>query len=133
MAMVGNKVTEKDLREYLTATGYYGRSAKFSRLKLVAVERPGWLQVFDFHVQAKTTEGEWKEHFGLCRTDERHDLFEVQLFDTIAAQQQAFRSDTKELITGDRGPRHWVHAPLMVVFLLAMAVAVIGAVLNALR
>lgn len=133
MTVLGRNVIEADLRDYLTESGYYGRSAKFARLKLVAVERPGWLQVYDFHVRVKSVEGEWKKYFGLCRTDERHDIFEVQMFDTVAEQQQTFRSEAQGMITGERGPRHWVHTPLLILFLVAMSMAALGAIVSSLK
>ena len=64
MAAIGNKVTEKDIRDHLTANGYYGRSAEIRGLNLVAVQRPGWLQVFSFDLRAKDVDGDWRELFG---------------------------------------------------------------------
>ena len=79
--MIANKCTENDLRDHLTEIGYFPRSAMFLSLELTAIERPGWVQVFQFHVQAKKQHGDWEEYFGICRSDERSNAFEVQLFD----------------------------------------------------
>ncbi len=51
MPIIANKCTEKDLRDYLSQNGYFGRSAKFLKLDLAAIERPGWVQVYKFHVR----------------------------------------------------------------------------------
>ena len=47
---IGNRVTEKDLRQWLTAQGWAGRSAKIDHLDLHAIQPPGWIQVFRFKV-----------------------------------------------------------------------------------
>ena len=93
MSLISNKVTEKDLREYLTSLGFSGQSASFLKLELAAVKRPGWLQIFDFHVKAKKREGGWHEYFGILRSDEHNDTFEVQLFASEQQQQHAMRSN----------------------------------------
>lgn len=130
MALISNKCTEKDLREYLTKTGYYGRSAQFLKLELAALERPGWVQVFEFHVRVKEHDGPWTEHFGLCRTDERHDVFEVQMFSEEDRQRQTLRHDACEMITHERGERHWTFKPLMMLFGVLLCVAIVGALLS---
>ena len=71
---------DPELKRHLSESGYYGRTAKCLRWKLVGVQRPGWVQVFEFHVRAKRTTGDWEEKFGICRTDERDDTCEIQLF-----------------------------------------------------
>lgn len=48
----GNRVTEKDLREWLSNQGWDSRSAKIDALELHAVRRPGWEQVFRFSARA---------------------------------------------------------------------------------
>jgi len=127
MPLVANKVTERDLRDYLSSNGFYGRSARISDLNLAAVERPGWVQVFRFHVRAKRVDGDWEEHFGLVRTDERHDVFDVQLFAGEADRQSSFERDTRGTINGIGEPRHWSYRPLMLLFLAAAVLAIAGA------
>lgn len=80
MALFGNKVTEKDLRTYLSNNGYDGQSATFQRLELVGIQRPGWLQLFAFEVLAtKTGLDDRRQLYGLCLDDERSKQFEVLL------------------------------------------------------
>ena len=43
---------ERSLRAHLSRRGYYGDTAKFISFRLVAIERPGWLQVYSFSVDA---------------------------------------------------------------------------------
>ena len=90
-----NRVTEKDLRDHLDAQNYYANSARVHELELVGIERPGWVQVFRCHVEAKHRQDGWQELFGVIRDDERAS-FEVDLYEQ-ATEQQA-RID--ELTTG---------------------------------
>ena len=48
MIRIGNRVTEKDVRDHLNRCGYHGNTATILQLELVAIERPGWMQVFSF-------------------------------------------------------------------------------------
>ena len=130
MQIIGNKYTEKDLRDHLTELCYFGRSAKFLKLELKAIERPGWVQVFEFHVKAKKQDGDWEQQFGLCRSDERNNTFEVQLFSSQDRYLQAFRRESEDMITHERGPRHWSFGPLMAVFALAIITAIVGAIVT---
>ena len=75
-----NRVTEKDVRDWLSENGYAGNSARFDELELHAIQRPGWYQIYRFVVQAKHTDGDWKTIFGTARDDERFNLFDVEIF-----------------------------------------------------
>lgn len=128
--MIANRCTEKDLRDHFTTLGYFGQSMKFLQLELAAIERPGWVQIFRFHVQAKNREGGWEELFGNCRIDERINTFEVQLFEREEEQDRALRLDAKDMITGERPPRHWVQTALLLLFLVAAGAALVGMILS---
>lgn len=81
---IGNRVTEKDIRNFLDRNGYFGRSAQFEELELHAIERPGWLQVFRFKVKAKSSsDGALVLLFGAVRDDERFKLNEIRIFENI--------------------------------------------------
>lgn len=88
MALIGNKVAERDLRRWLDGAGYYGRSARVATLDLVAVARPGWVQIFRFDAEAKRADSdEWVALRGLLRDDDRTG-HEVRLYEddvTLAA------------------------------------------------
>ena len=81
--IIANKVAEKDIRNYLSCNGYFGRSAKFEELELHAIQRPGWLQVFRFKVKAKNVDDQWKLLFGAMKDDERFKLCEIELFENL--------------------------------------------------
>lgn len=73
MPLIGNKVAEKDLRDWLSLNGYFGRTAVIAQLELVAIRRPGWEQIFGFIARAKRQDrDEWDDLRGLIRDDERH-------------------------------------------------------------
>ena len=78
---IGNRVTEKDIRDWLDANGFVGTTARINDLELYAIERPGWVQVFEFQARLKAAgqdrgfeaevEPGWIERFGVVLDDER--------------------------------------------------------------
>ncbi len=121
---------DSELQRHLSESGYYGRTAKCLSWQLVGVVRPGWIQVFEFHVRAKRQGGDWEEKFGVCRTDERDGTYEIQLFNSQEACQVARESIVSGMITHGRGTGHWAKTLLMGLFFAALAIATIGAVLS---
>ncbi|MFH5803186.1 hypothetical protein [Alienimonas sp. DA493] len=104
MPLIGNKILEHDLRAWLDEQGHYGRSAEVEELELVAVQRPGWVQVFRFRVRAKNREtGEWDALRGLARDDERAkrraDRTAYRLTLDDAAHEAAFAEWSDGLLT----------------------------------
>jgi hypothetical protein len=130
MPLIGNKVIEKDLRDHLQETGYYGRSAQFSRLELVAVKRPGWLQVFSFEVRAKQQEGDWVELFGTCRDDERTKQFDVVLTADSSERDLRLAEFAEGLITLQRGSKHWIQTALLALFVVVIIIAAVASFLS---
>lgn len=119
-----NKSTEKDLRSYLDNEGYFGRTAKFKLLKLKAVERPGWVQVFQFEIEAKREDSDWETLFGFCRTDERSDSFEVQMSRDASDAQRSFGEVAKDMITHETAQQH---SPLVGLLFIVVVVTILGA------
>ena len=126
---IRNGGTEADLRSYLANHGYAGRSTRVNRLELKAIERPGWVQVFEFQVQAKRSDGDWEALEGVCRTDERSSVFEVRLFDS-ASRADVLKTATDGLITTQRNPRHWSYWPLMTLFVSLLGLAILSMIVN---
>ncbi|MCR9201671.1 MAG: hypothetical protein NXI04_23755 [Planctomycetaceae bacterium] len=127
--VIANRATEKDVRDYLDVHGFYGSSARFISLELAAIERPGWVQVFNFHAHLKTRDGRWVVRYGICRTDERTSLFEVTLHEHKEGHSAALRTGTRAMITRDRRQQHWSMLPLLMLFLFVVGVASVGAIL----
>ena len=79
--MLKNRSAEKDIRDHLTNSGYFGRSAFFEEIELHAVQRPGWLQIIRFSVRAKpTTADDRVLLFGVMKDDERFKICEIHCF-----------------------------------------------------
>ena len=80
---VGDRDMEIALRSYLDNEGYFGDSAAFEGVRLAAVQRPGWLQIYIFNVEAKPREEAVERPvrlFGLVRQDERYKRQEIETF-----------------------------------------------------
>jgi hypothetical protein len=75
-----NRVTEKDVRDWLSNNGFFGESARFGELELHAIQRPGWYQIYRFSAQVKQNNDQWTSLFGTARDDERFSLFDVEVF-----------------------------------------------------
>ena len=86
----GDRDMELAIRQHLSRNGYFGGTAKFRAVRLVAVQRPGWLQVYRFEasarVAAETDDDQpdappvYEELFGLVRDDLRHKISDVRVF-----------------------------------------------------
>ncbi len=103
----GDREMELEIRKHLTRNGYYGSSAKFSNVRLVAVQRPGWLQVFRFEatarLQVEETDGPepeavYENLYGLVRDDIRHKTTAVRVFQDPSERRELFLRWSEDLI-----------------------------------
>lgn len=107
-AWSGDADMDQAIREQLTNAGYFGRTASLASLRLVAVQRPGWLQVFRFEASARLQptldeeqpdpDAEYHQLFGLVREDHRKDLCEIEVFLTEPERQDRFSQWSDGLI-----------------------------------
>lgn len=130
MKWIRNRVTEIDLQNYLASRGFDGQSAEFAELELAAIERPGWLQIFVFDVRVLDSSGNWQRFLGVCRDDERHSRFDVELFDHESDRDRTLEEWSEGLITGKRASDHWVKTALLALFLAIVFFALLGAVIS---
>lgn len=103
----GDHEMEKEIRRHLSDNGYYGGSAKLRAVRLAAVERPGWLQVFRFEATARVAsevrdesaaDGEgapddppaYHDLFGLVRKDDRQNQTEIRVFRSSEQRAELF-------------------------------------------
>ncbi len=128
--LIGNRVTERDVREYLNCRGYRGNQARFAYLKLVAIERPGWLQIFTFCVEVCDQAGNEHRLFGVVRDDERNST-RIQVASSEDEQTRMANAWSKDLLTLKRVPMHPAQYVLLVFFAAAMIFALLGALLSA--
>lgn len=126
---ITNRVTEKDLRDYLTGVGYYGRSAKIHELELAAIERPGWLQVFRFHLEAKHQESGWSEFWGVIRDDER-DKIEIRMYGNTEERDKQLSSWSHGLLSAGRENASPIGAVLAIGVLLLLIVIGVAQLLS---
>lgn len=134
----GYAITELRLRRHLTTLGWSGVDARFRELELVAVERPGWVQFFEFDVSIERLpedaddDPETVRLVGVCRDDERFTT-EVRLassaedLDEILADWAANAIRPQRRIDREQASRAFDRAStvLVVVFALSIALALI--------
>lgn len=104
----GDRDMELAIRQHLTANGYFGGTAKLKNVRLVAVQRPGWLQVFRFEAEARLRpedagdgpdpEAEYHLLFGLVRDDIRHNVNTIRVFDREDQRKELFARWSEDLI-----------------------------------
>lgn len=103
----GDHDMEVAIKKHLSANGYYGGSAKLQNVRLVAVQRPGWLQVYRFEVVARIqvdqTEGPepeavYENLFGLVREDARKSQTSIRVFKRSDQRRELFLRWSEDLI-----------------------------------
>ena len=105
----GDHDMEIAIRKHLSDQGYYGGTAKLRKVRLVAIQRPGWLQVFRFEATARIVPNEEKlenepdearydDLFGLVKDDIRHKINVVRVFADESERVVLFQRWSKDLI-----------------------------------
>lgn len=103
----GDHDMEVAIKKHLTANGYYGGSVELRNVRLVAVQRPGWLQVFRFEARAKVKPAEtdgpepeaiYEELFGLVREDARKNDTRIRVFADSEQRKELFLRWSEDLI-----------------------------------
>jgi hypothetical protein len=95
---VGDHELEQKIRQAVGLVGFDGRTAKITDCRLVAVQRPGWRQVWAFAVAARpirhseetgdTDPAPPASWFGVARDDTREHQPEIALFKSPEEQSQ---------------------------------------------
>lgn len=118
----GDREMELAIRKHLNENGFFGGTAKLQNVRLVAVQRPGWLQVFRFEATARVRPNEpadnepadeaaeqeldpkpnqppqYRQLFGLVRDDIRHKMNSVQVFEDEDQRRELFAKWSEDLI-----------------------------------
>lgn len=105
----GDRDMEIAIRKHLTANGFFGGTAKLRNVRLVAVQRPGWLQVFRFEAQVRVRpaddyddtadpEAEYQLLYGLVRDDIRRNVNSIRTFAREDQRKELFARWSKDLI-----------------------------------
>ena len=102
---VGDREMEAAIRQHLSTRGFRGGSAKLSRVRLVFVKRPGWLQIYQFDAethfrseqQQQTETSRVETLLGLVRLDSRSQQPpQIELFESSSQREltlEAWRSE----------------------------------------
>ena len=101
-SLIGNKVAEKEIRDWLSENGYFGGSAEFRELELHAIQPQGWLQIFRFGVRAKCVEGAWHELYGAMRDDQRYGPPVIGVYEDVDERNAQLTAWSERLISSQR-------------------------------
>ena len=127
--MIRNRVIEEDVRDYLNQEGYLRGSIRFAYMELVAIQRPGWAQVFKFCAHAKNDRGDVRKLVGVARDDERSSL-QVFIGDGVDDQSRKADEWSEGLITSTRRPLGSAQRFLLGVVVLILVATFVSAVLT---
>jgi hypothetical protein len=141
----GNRVTEKDIRDWLDKNKFDGRSAEIAELELHAIKRPGWVQLYRFRLKAKSNSADigqtadwenksmdsvgnqWQDRVGVVLDDERIRNPELRtqiwIFESPLDQSTKLDSLSSEMLTcrtGQNGNVLGVMAVLIMLILIAV-------------
>lgn len=99
----GDKRLTEAIRRELRANGYAVNAAQTLNVRLAAIERPGWVQVYRFAVETTTnpenaTEKRAVSLLGLSRDDGRKSRIEVLLTEDEAVWQERLDTWSEGLI-----------------------------------
>jgi len=107
----GDRDLEVAIRRHLTSNGYFGQTAKLQNVRLAAVQRPGWLQIYRFDALARVrpeTPNEddnvidssptFRQLFGVAREDARHNQSTIRTFESNEARRELFQEWSVDLI-----------------------------------
>lgn len=148
-----NRVTEKDIRNWLNGNGFFGRAACISDLELHAVKRPGWKQVFRFTTRVKPNPKESESGFedaGLDRLadsgtmpvvrygvvlDDQRKRTEAQqtqvfLFETIDERDELLEELSVDMLTCSTGQNGDLYVLSIVVIVFLVISLVLGSLVG---
>lgn len=131
---IRHRVFEETVKDDLIEKGFARSSIDFTHFDLVAIERPGWVQIYKFVVSArKLNEPEATLMHGLLRDDERA-ATEIHVFDSIKECDKTLLNLQRGMIvktnTSISRVQAWLLGLFVIILLLAMASEVTKAVVN---
>lgn len=104
----GDRDMEIAIRKHMTDSGFYGQTAKIQNVRLVAVQRPGWLQVYRFEAmvrakpvnehESEPSEPQYRYVSGLVKDDIRFKVQTVRTFTSERDRRACFAQWTDGLI-----------------------------------
>lgn len=122
----GDRDLELAIRSRLRGRGLRGNAATILDTRLIAVERPGWLQLYRFTIDAEDQDGRPTRLYGLARLDERAHS-EIELFGGESDRDLKAGEWSRGLVTAHRRQRSTLEWALIVGFVAALALALASA------
>ena len=98
-ALIGNKASEKDIRDWLSHNGFNGTTAQFKEIELHAIQRPGWLQIFRFEFEGFSAKNHKVHLYGAMHSDERHGPPQIVVHEDEALRDAQLANWSEGLIT----------------------------------
>jgi hypothetical protein len=97
------------IRKQLTENGFFGATATLRNVRLVAVQRPGWLQIYRFEATARLrpadqsdnapdSDPEYRQLYGLVRDDIRYNVNTIRVFEDSGGRRELFVRWSEDLI-----------------------------------
>ena len=105
----GDRDMEIAIRRHMTESGFYGQTAKIQNVRLIAVQRPGWLQVYRFEAmvrlkpdgtgsESSTDSPQYRHVSGLVKDDIRYRVQTVRTFTSERDRRSCFAEWSEGLI-----------------------------------
>lgn len=105
----GDRDMEVAIRKHMTESGFYGQSAKIQNVRLIAVQRPGWLQVYRFEAMVRMkpkgedlenpqADPQYRHVSGLVKDDIRFRVQTVRTFNSERDRRACFAEWSEGLI-----------------------------------
>lgn len=125
----GDRNLELAIRSRLRSRGFRGHGATILDTRLIAVARPGWLQVYSFSVETEDEGRRPRQLFGLARVDERAKS-EIELFEGESDRDLKAVDWSRGLVVAHRRQRSTLEWALIGAFVLALVAAGVAASLS---
>ena len=127
--LIGNRVTERDIRDHLKTAGFEGDIARFREVELHAIRRPGWKQLFRFECRVLNQQGNAVQLFGAVLDDERTRT-EFWWSSNQDEQREKLENWSDGMIVCQPTHRHSVHWILLAIFLGLVSLAITGGLIK---
>lgn len=105
----GDREMELAIRQQLNDEGFFGSTANLQNVRLVAIQRPGWLQIYRFEAMARLRpedaaedapdeQAQYIHLFGLVKDDIRFNINTVKIFRNSVQRRALFADWSQDLI-----------------------------------
>lgn len=108
----GDHEMELAIRKQLNQQGFFGSTATLQNVRLVAVQRPGWLQIYRFEATARlrldeqsgdgpdgpASDPRYVRLYGLVKDDIRYNVNTVRIFENALERRALFANWSEDLI-----------------------------------